>query len=85
MTSAPADISALSADNEVALELALWDSVNDGSPGELASYIELYPEGTFASLARTRLDAAALSPTGPPGLTSGELAADALDVASGIP
>ena len=47
MTSAPADISELSADNEVALELALWDSVNDGSPGELESYIEHYPEGTL--------------------------------------
>jgi hypothetical protein len=63
------------------LELALWDSVNDGSPGELESYIEHYPEGTFASLARTRLDAAALSLTGPPVPTSGELAAEALDVA----
>jgi adenylate cyclase len=81
LTSAPAEISELSADNEVALELALWDSVNDGSPGELESYIEHYPEGTFASLARTRLDAAALSLTGPPVPTSGELAAEALDVA----
>ena len=67
------------------LELALWDSVNDGSPGELESYIEHYPEGICASLARTRLDAAALSPTSPPVPTSGELAAEALDVASGIP
>ena len=32
---APAALSELSADNEVALELALWDSVKDGSPGEL--------------------------------------------------
>ena len=44
----------LSADNAVALELALWDSVKDGGPEELASYLEHYPEGTFASLARTR-------------------------------
>jgi hypothetical protein len=66
------------------LELALWDSVNDGSPGELESYIEHYPEVPCASLARTRLDAAALSPTSPPVPTSGELAAEALDVASGI-
>ena len=44
----------LSADNEVALELALWNSVKDGNPDELASYLEHYPEGTFASLARTR-------------------------------
>src|SRR5580704_13474572 len=63
LPSAPAAISELSADNEVALELALLDSVKDGSPAELESYLEQYPEGTFASLARTRLDAAALSPT----------------------
>jgi adenylate cyclase len=40
--------------DEVALELALWDSVKDGGPDELTSYLEHYPEGTFASLARTR-------------------------------
>ena len=58
---APAAISELSADNEVALELAFWESVKDGSPAELASYLEQYPDGTFSSLARTRLDEAALS------------------------
>lgn len=42
------------ASDEVALELALWDSVKDGGPDELAAYLERYPEGTFASLARTR-------------------------------
>jgi hypothetical protein len=52
-TPSPADTE-LSADNEVALELALWESVKDGGPAELASYLEHYPEGTFASLARTR-------------------------------
>jgi adenylate cyclase len=81
LPSAPAAISELSADNEVALELALWDSVKDGSPAELDSYLEQYPEGTFASLARTRLDAAALSPTGPSAPTPEELAAEALDLA----
>ena len=40
--------------DEVAIELALWDSVKDGGPEELASYLEHYPEDTFASLARTR-------------------------------
>jgi hypothetical protein len=39
-----------------------WDSVKEGSPAELESYLERSPEGTFASLARTRRDAAALSP-----------------------
>src|SRR5580704_12608218 len=46
--SVPSAISELSADNEVALELALWDSVKDGSTAELESYLERYPEGTFA-------------------------------------
>jgi adenylate cyclase len=77
LPSAPAATSELSADNEVALELALWDSVKDGSPAELESYLEQYPEGTFASLARTRLDAAA----DPPASTPEGLAAEALDLA----
>jgi adenylate cyclase len=79
----PADAAAmseLSADNVVALELALWDSVKDGSPAELESYLEQYPEGTFAPLAQTRLEAAALSPMSTPP-TSEEVAADALDLA----
>ena len=81
MPSAPAVISELSADNEVALELALWDSVKDGSPAELESYLEQYPDGTFVSLARTRLDAAALSHPGPAAPMPEEVAADALDLA----
>ena len=44
----------VSADKEVALELSLWESVKDGAPVELASYLEHYPDGTFASLARLR-------------------------------
>jgi adenylate cyclase len=81
ISSASAATSELSADNEVALELALWDSVKDGSPGELESYLEEYPEGTFAQLARTRLDAAALSPPSPAPPTPEEVAAEALDLA----
>jgi TolA-binding protein len=81
VTFAPAEISELSADNEVALELALWDSVKDGSPAELESYLERYPEGTFASLARTRLDAAAPSSAGRAAPTPEEVAAEALDLA----
>jgi hypothetical protein len=74
-------ISQLSADNEVALELALWDSVKEGSPVELESYLEQYPDGTFASLARTRLAAAAVSPPGPAAPTPEELAEADLDLA----
>jgi adenylate cyclase len=79
-SSAPAAFE-LSADSEVALELAFWDSVKDGSPAELESYLEQYPEGTFASLARTRLDTAALSPAGPAAQTPAAVAADTLDLA----
>ena len=78
---APAAISELSADNEVALELALWDSVKDGSPAELESYLEEYPEGTFASLARTRLDAAVLAPNGSPAPPQADAATETLDLA----
>jgi len=49
----------LSTESEVALELALWDSVKDGSSTELETYLEQFPEGTFAELAKTRLAATA--------------------------
>src|SRR5271163_342833 len=78
--SAPEANSERSADSEVALELAFWNSVEDGSPTELATYLERYPDGTFASLARTRLDAAAVSPPSPAGTTA-EVAPDPLDLA----
>jgi hypothetical protein len=75
---APATVSELSADSEAALELALWESVRDGSATELETYLEQYPEGTFASLARTRLDAAGSSPRDS---ATADPAADALDLA----
>jgi adenylate cyclase len=59
-------VSELSPDTEAALELAFWESVKDGTPAELESYLEKYPEGTFAPLARTRLEAAMQPPEGPP-------------------
>ena len=74
-------VSELSADNEVALELALWDSVKDGSPAELESYLEQYPEGTFASLARTRRNAAAPSPADAVMPAPADAAAEDLDLA----
>ena len=73
----PTTIAELSAESEVSLELALWESVKDGNPAELESYLEQYPDGTFASLARTRLDAAARSPADP---APADTAADALDL-----
>ena len=70
-----------SADSEVALELALWESVKDGSPEELRAYLEQYPGGTFAALARTRMEASLLPSANPATLTPAEAAADALDLA----
>jgi hypothetical protein len=69
--------SELSADSEAALELAFWESVKDGTPGELETYLDKYPEGTFASLARTRMEAAAQSAEGSAEpAASSELSAD---------
>ena len=70
--------SELPAESAVALELALWESVKDGTPSELESYLEQYPVGTFASLARTRLEEGTQSAegTGP-----GDAGANALDLA----
>ena len=75
---APATVSELSADSEAALELALWESVRDGSASELETYLEQYPDGTFASLARTRLEALASAPED---FATADPAADALDLA----
>ncbi len=48
-TAAPGD--------ETALELAFWTSVQaSDDPLEYKAYLERYPEGTFATLARARLD-----------------------------
>jgi adenylate cyclase len=78
---APALISEISTESEVALELALWSSVKDGSPAELETYLEQYPDGTFAALAQTRIEAAAESPPGPATPTPEEVAVDSLDLA----
>ena len=73
----PTTIAELSVESEVSLELPLWESVKDGNPAELESYLEQYSDGTFASLAKTRLDAAARSPADP---TPADTAADTLDL-----
>ena len=70
----------LSSHDEVALELALWDSVKDGGPAELVSYLEHYPEGTFASLARTRQNAGESKSPQANGLHP-DVTPDALDIA----
>jgi Caspase domain len=44
------------APDPAALELAFWDSVkNSQRPGELQAYIDRFPNGTFAMLAKSRL------------------------------
>ena len=41
-----------------AAEISFWESVKDStSPAELEAYLKAYPQGTFAALARIRLDA----------------------------
>jgi adenylate cyclase len=73
---APTTITELSADTEAALELAFWESVKDGTAAELESYLERYPEGTFASLARTRLELALRSSENGADIAASELSAD---------
>jgi len=51
-----------------AIELSYWESVKDSrNPDELKAYLEQYPDGRFAELAKTRLKAqvAAVAPTDP--------------------
>jgi hypothetical protein len=64
-------------------ELALWESVKDGGWAELASYLEHYPDGTFASLAQTRLNTAGdeLRDLAPATATDLNVTIDALDLA----
>lgn len=71
----------LSADTEAALELAFWESVKDGTPAELESYLEKYPEGTFASIAGTRLAAAEDSSRSDSDTPSAAAAVEELDLA----
>jgi adenylate cyclase len=43
--------------DETAIELAFWTSVKDSSdPDEYLAYLNRYPDGTFAELARARLE-----------------------------
>lgn len=44
--------------DELALELAFWDAVkNSSSPADYRAYLEQYPKGRFAALARVRAGA----------------------------
>ena len=48
---------------EAEQELLFWESVKDGQyPDELRAYLDRYPEGAYAVLARSRLDRMAVAP-----------------------
>jgi adenylate cyclase len=54
------------ASEETALELAFWTSVQaSDDPLEYKAYLERYPEGTFATLARARLDSPSIPTVAP--------------------
>lgn len=69
-----------SADSEIALELAFWDSVKDAGAGDLETYLEKYPEGNFAALARTRIEAVARSTPAAEELAPAAAVPDPLDL-----
>ncbi len=49
------------------LDLAFWEAVKgSNSPSELQAYLDTFPNGTFASLARTRLAALTRTPSATP-------------------
>ncbi len=49
-------IELVDASDEVAIELAFWETVKDSdSIAELTAYVEKYPDGSFVELAQIRL------------------------------
>ncbi len=60
----PAPILAATVATELALDLAFWDAVKDSrSPADYRAYLEQYPSGRFAALARVRAAAGAGAPS----------------------
>jgi uncharacterized caspase-like protein len=52
----PAALTAPSPDRR-AMELAFWEAIKEsGNPAELEAYLDRWPEGTFAALARIRIE-----------------------------
>lgn len=63
-----APVAAPSAMDPAVLELALWDSVkNSRNAEELGAYLEQYPKGQFAAVARSRLKSLGAAPVPAPG------------------
>jgi hypothetical protein len=58
VAAAPRPKPAFSAGSANAAEMSFWESVRDSKePSELQAYLDAYPDGIFAPLARTRLAA----------------------------
>ena len=61
-TAKPAAVAAPSVVDRSQMELAFWDSIkNSSNPQDYKAYLEQYPQGSFASLARSR----AIAPAAP--------------------
>lgn len=59
---------AVIAQADTSVEITFWNSVKDSkNPAEISAYLDKYPNGTFAALARIRLDALKQKATQPPG------------------
>ncbi|MGE0875895.1 MAG: caspase family protein [Burkholderiales bacterium] len=53
---APAAVAAPSGPHERQVELAFWDSIKDSAnPADFTAYLQRYPQGAFAPIARNRL------------------------------
>ncbi|HAP47346.1 MAG TPA: hypothetical protein DCR30_08425, partial [Afipia sp.] len=59
---------AATAQADTSVEITFWNSVKDSkNPAEISAYLDKYPNGTFAALARIRLDALRQKANQPPG------------------
>lgn len=56
------------AQTDTSVEITFWNSVKDSrNPAEIAAYLDKYPQGTFASLAKIRLETLRSRTTPPAG------------------
>ncbi len=75
-----APIPAATVATELALDLAFWDAVKDSrSPADYRAYLEQYPSGRFAALARVRAAAGAGAGVGAPSTASATAAPAAVN------
>jgi hypothetical protein len=75
-TAAAAPASGPSADTTLAIEREFWISVRDSNrPDDIRAYLEKYPNGNFASIARNRLDSLARPARTAPGAADAPMVA----------